>query len=363
MTEPVLDPPYEIVHFWCGDKDQTELSVTCYDRRFDILALAANMEECPAVQQEFLRLVADLLSMDDDDFEFIPGQPDPMEEMCYWMAKACFAQLRAFIATHRPEPRMISLEEYYNPVTIPLTLQAVAGVGLTAVQSTRKPEDLTPRVRLSYPVANVGVSLFQLSGVKLFWDAENERPVRPPSRVLVDGEEGMEYFFKPTYHGSSKETEREIDLLLQLQQLQQSPHTIRVPKLHGFVSPRKSRNPTEISGMLLTYIKSCRSLAFKDVVRNAPLSLREKWIQQLQEMINEFHKAGIVWGDAKPANILVDMEDNLWIIDFGGSYTPGWVDGELVETVQGDLQGLSRIIDFISRLGAKTSGQSDHHTK
>ena len=347
MTEPEQDPPYEIVHFWGGDKDRAELSVTCYNRRFDILALAANMEECPAVQQEFLRLVADLLSMDDDDFDFIPGQPDPMEEICYWMAKACFAQLRAFAKNHRPEPRMVSLEEYYSPPTISLTLQAVAGIGLVAVQSTREPEDLTPRVCLSYPVANVNVPRFHPSGVKLFWDAENERPARPPSSVLLDEEESTEYFFKPTYHGFSKETEREIDSLLRLQKLQHSHGVIRVPKLHGFVSSRNSENPTEISGMLLTNIKSPRSLAFEDVVRNASLALRERWVQQLQQMINEFHMAGIIWGDAKPDNILVDLEDNLWIIDFGGSYTPGWVDEELMETVQGDLQGLSRIIDFI----------------
>ncbi|PGH28374.1 hypothetical protein GX50_08889 [[Emmonsia] crescens] len=80
---PHPDPPYDIVNFWCGDKDKTEMTVMCYNRRFDILALAKNMEECLAIKREFFDLIKDLLSMDNDDFQFKPSQPDPMEEMCY----------------------------------------------------------------------------------------------------------------------------------------------------------------------------------------------------------------------------------------------------------------------------------------
>lgn len=104
----------------------------------------------------------------------------------------------------------------------------------------------------------------------------------------------------------------------------------------------------EICGILITYIKFRRTLASRDEIRKAAPYLRETWIHQLKEMVNEFHKAGIIWGDVKPGNVLIDMENNLWIIDFGGSYTPGWVDEKLMETVEGDLQGLSKIINFIN---------------
>ncbi|PGG98977.1 hypothetical protein AJ80_09432 [Polytolypa hystricis UAMH7299] len=55
-NEPVtqLDPLYDIVDFTCGDKDRTELSIMCYDKRFDILAEANNMDESPAIKNEFL---------------------------------------------------------------------------------------------------------------------------------------------------------------------------------------------------------------------------------------------------------------------------------------------------------------------
>ena len=40
---------------------------------------------------------------------------------------------------------------------------------------------------------------------------------------------------------------------------------------------------------------------------------------------------------------MVDKNDELWIIDFGGSYTEGWVDAELSDTLEGDEQGLEKV--------------------
>lgn len=45
----------------------------------------------------------------------------------------------------------------------------------------------------------------------------------------------------------------------------------------------------------------------------------------------------------KSDNILVDKSDEIWMIDFGGGYTRGWVDSEIAETVEGDRQGLQKI--------------------
>ncbi|KAK2668010.1 hypothetical protein RAB80_017201 [Fusarium oxysporum f. sp. vasinfectum] len=55
--------------------------------------------------------------------------------------------------------------------------------------------------------------------------------------------------------------------------------------------------------------------------------------------VHWLHEEGIVWGDAKPDNVLIDKDENAWIIDFGGSYTPGWVDEDKAETFEGDYQG------------------------
>ncbi|EEP81105.1 predicted protein [Uncinocarpus reesii 1704] len=226
---PHSNPPYDIVNFWCGDQDRTEMTVMCYGGRFDILALAKNMEECPAIEREFLGLVKDLLSMNNDDFEYKPGESDPMEEMCHWMAEACFAQFRA-LAPRPTEPRIITVEEYYTTPSIQLTITVNDGQ-LTAIQSSGNPGDLMPRTRLSssYTALTASVPLLEPSMVKLPWDSENERPSRP-SRVLV-GNEGKEQYFKPAYREISERTEREIKTLLRLHQLGLSDK-IRVPKIH-----------------------------------------------------------------------------------------------------------------------------------
>ena len=71
---------------------------------------------------------------------------------------------------------------------------------------------------------------------------------------------------------------------------------------------------------------------------------RKKWAGQIRSIVQQLHDIGVVWGDAKPGNILIGKKDNAWIIDFGGSWTEGWVDPELTDSMKGDLQALKRII-------------------
>lgn len=74
-----------------------------------------------------------------------------------------------------------------------------------------------------------------------------------------------------------------------------------------------------------------------------PLSLRRKWAAQIEDTVKELHCLGIIWGDAKPGNIVIDECDDAWLIDFGGGFTQPWVDSELAESVEGDLQAVGRI--------------------
>jgi serine/threonine protein kinase len=117
---------------------------------------------------------------------------------------------------------------------------------------------------------------------------------------------------------------------------------VRIPELHSLVRGHSGK----IAGLLLTYIESTSTLTCA-IRPGTPICLRERWARQITETLYNLHDAGIVWGDAKPDNILVDTETNVWAIDFGGGYTEGWVDKELAETILGDQQGLSKIIEFI----------------
>lgn len=75
-------------------------------------------------------------------------------------------------------------------------------------------------------------------------------------------------------------------------------------------------------------------------------SVKDKWKRQVMVTVEALHRAGIIWGDAKASNILVDTDGDAWVTDFGGGHTEGWVDRDKTGTVEGDLQGLQAIIDF-----------------
>ena len=51
--------------------------------------------------------------------------------------------------------------------------------------------------------------------------------------------------------------------------------------------------------------------------------------------------------DGKASNIVIDKEQNAWLIDFGGGWTEGWVDEELADSVEGDNQAVVRISEFL----------------
>jgi tRNA A-37 threonylcarbamoyl transferase component Bud32 len=116
---------------------------------------------------------------------------------------------------------------------------------------------------------------------------------------------------------------------------------IRVPMLRALVMSKKEGC---IQGLLLDVISDRGTVLER---RDDPVALRKRWYNDVAQMLNLLHSAGIVWGDTKPENMLVDEDDNVWLIDFGGGMTDGWVDDENMETKEGDLQGLARFKEFL----------------
>jgi hypothetical protein len=41
--------------------------------------------------------------------------------------------------------------------------------------------------------------------------------------------------------------------------------------------------------------------------------------------------------------------ENTWLIDFGGGFNSGYVDEDVMETVEGDWQGVSRMAEALLR--------------
>jgi serine/threonine protein kinase len=76
----------------------------------------------------------------------------------------------------------------------------------------------------------------------------------------------------------------------------------------------------------------------------ANTSLRNKWAAQIKETLSELHKLGIIWRDIKMDNVLIDDNDDAVLLDFGGGNTVGWVDQDKYGTLDGDMQGLGKIL-------------------
>ena len=78
-----------------------------------------------------------------------------------------------------------------------------------------------------------------------------------------------------------------------------------------------------------------------------PIATREKWATQIRETVAKLHDLDVVWGDVKSENVLIDKDGNAVIIDLEGGSTRGWVDSDKSGKLEGDLQGLERMTDFI----------------
>ncbi|KAG8410009.1 hypothetical protein J3458_019080 [Metarhizium acridum] len=113
--------------------------------------------------------------------------------------------------------------------------------------------------------------------------------------------------------------------------------------LHGLVLDESGHG---FVGMLFDWI-DVRGIMSRNQVASASHQLRDKWAQQIKSSVEKLHSVGAVWGNAAWNDVLIDRNDNAWITGFGASYLPGWVDADKRGTVDGDLQGLEKILDML----------------
>jgi len=45
---------------------------------------------------------------------------------------------------------------------------------------------------------------------------------------------------------------------------------------------------------------------------------------------------------------MIDNNNDAWLIDLGGGYTEGWVDEDKAGSIEGDLQGVTKIVEHLS---------------
>lgn len=180
-------------------------------------------------------------------------------------------------------------------------------------------------------------------GITLSFKNPEDALFKQPKKVLIKKGK-IECFFKPC--NSGVQAIRELKTYKKIVAAGLDCQ-LNLCHLHGVVMDEYDF----ILGLLLTYI-DCAELPLSmrvhpDEPDDPPPAIRQRWMEQLDTTLGRLHEAGIVWGDVKAENVLIDQSNNAWITDFGGGYTEGWVDREMAETIEGDLMGMAKLRKFI----------------
>lgn len=306
-----------------SDTDPTEREIDTVEnsliRRYDAAAEDGNEEKMDALDEEMLDIV-------------------------FGIGKPLIAKLAPPVAI---EDQLADLHSLLYPEPFYLRFATINGKG----ELFQQIEGTEPRVALhvlDVPLAptimddDSALHRYSAKDIRVLEKTQAEGRI---AKVLVDGQAMC---FKKVGYDYFKMLEREYGFL---SKIADSPRasSFRIPKLTGLVT---SSDGGRVIGILEEYIPhGLGNLSTLRDVDTAVVSLerRKKWAFQIQITVDLLHEIGLIWGDGKPRNVLIHEEtDDAWLIDFGGGWTDGWVDRELMETQEGDKQAVRRIFEFLA---------------
>ncbi|RDL30717.1 Protein kinase-like (PK-like) [Venustampulla echinocandica] len=269
-----------------------------------------------------------------DDEEEIQNVQDKIDDIIYEAGWQRFARLAPAIENGSPRSP-IDLHSRLNPETFYFRL-VIDGENTDIVQESPPP----PKFRPFHLDIKFESNLPRYSAREVFV-AKKLPGTGFIAKVSVNGQDMCCKVGTPIY---GKAVQREYECL---QKIAVSKHasSIRAPKLIGFIFD----DDGGIIGILEEFIPHARTLGRMEGIQAISGGRRRKWAEQIRQSIDLLHEIGVVWGDGKPDNILINSEtDDSCLVDFGGSFTDGWVDVELKETCRGDEQAVKKIIDFLA---------------
>ncbi|KAI8675599.1 Protein kinase domain-containing protein [Fusarium keratoplasticum] len=323
-------PEWSVVGFQFSTRNtDSELTVMCNGKRFVLCLAADNLSESPKLKERYLFFLRVAEEFELDGFT--------VEDLWDWAAEPLFPLFRDM-----PPPdktHQSTLDDFFNPETFVYTLRAVSD-NLVPEKCENQNQDSMFGILLPDELCTPWTSV-KPSEIRVCEEKAIGPPNHTPRKVLL--EDDTVAFLKLMHRGDKQFLKTELDAYYKIDKARLDS-TTRVSRLHGLV--RDDRGA--ILGLLLTYI-DCKNLTLSCAVKpETPTALREKWAAQLRDIITQLHNAGLVWGDAKPDNVLIDSNKDAWIVDFGGGYTEGWVPKTLAGTVEGDTVAFEKMVEFIS---------------
>jgi len=331
-------PRYLIEHYLISEKDDDcELTVRCNGKVFYLRVSPSGFKNSPTVLKQYLTYLEVLRSGE----EQLDGVFD--DEFYTWATQPCELLFAELAPAMNLVSRQSTLQDYLFPAFYVCTLKAIDDKLVPFRIETQDSGRLLPGVWLRREFLEdlkTWTAIFHPTEVELSPRNPADALYTSPKKVLVDGGRTAR-FFKAFFPGAPFHAIDELQAFKKIAGADLALD-VHICRLHGVVQNEDGL----LMGMLLTYIEHDKSLSTA-VRPDTPFPLRKQWVDQVSEAITELHGVGVVWGDAKPGNVLIDTADNAWIVDFGGGYTEGWVDKEKTGTIEGDLQGMANISSWI----------------
>lgn len=327
-----MDPKlsYTVIEYVFGIHDTlSALTVMCNGTRFRITMKAESFDDSPSIKQKYLHFleVAEAYELDGltvDDFYDWVLEP--------------FHSIFSMV-TLPAQTTPISLHHHLFARTIHYTLRAV-NAKLTPLRISEADFGRLP-AGVCLPSSLLKLwPCFAPNNVQICAANPQDALSDTPQKVLTDGKL---CYFKQYHAGDTQNATREISNYRRIEDASLARQA-RISRLHGLVY---DAGTDIVFGLLLLYIDcSAKTLAWA-AGPDTTGELRQRWAKQVMEAVKQLHNAGLVWGDVKPDNVLIDANNDAWLIDFGGGYTEGWVEKDLADTIEGDLQGLSKILEYL----------------
>ncbi|KAG5750139.1 hypothetical protein H9Q70_007203 [Fusarium xylarioides] len=322
-------PPWSVLEFtFHNEKTDSELVIMCNYHKFIISISTDSFSQSAALESKYLFFLKVAENFELDGYT--------VEDFYEWIAEPLLPKFRQV-----PEVTAnLTLQDFLFPKTSRYDIRG-EGETLVAIPSDGS-EDVDPIFGINLPGKSCAP-----------WPQHHQKDIQLPKKKNSHGppsfkpsevylKDGNTAFFKPMRPGDEKNFLNELNKYRSIRDAHLDD-SLRISRLIGLVRDESSLT----FGLLLTYIDCGNKTLLCATQPDTPSDLRQKWAEQVHVMIHQLHTAGIVWGDAKPDNVLIDRQKDAWLVDFGGGYTQGWVPKELAGSVEGDLHGLQKIEEFL----------------